>query len=265
MDSVLDWIGEQLLQAEHQPIPDISTRRRPSPRIASWTGRHTRISAIAAILAATVAFAAVADAAGVIRISALWQKQPNVPSPGGTATQIPPALVSAYAFLRAPRNPATDALPNNPNGLGAITVPGGGGGHYGVNPALSRLVGTINGESFWLIPGNRGSCVDTTSDGSICTSNANITTQGAVAWSGKLLGVVPDGAAVTATNSNGSSAPVLRAANAFIVPYEPRLRTVTVHEASGHDWTLDIPAATGPTSAPAQPPVAGTTGLSAGG
>lgn len=246
MDSVLDWIGEQLLQAEHQPIPDISTRRRPSPRIASWTGRHTRISAIAAILAATVAFAAVADAAGVIRISALWQKQPNVPSPGGTATQIPPALVSAYAFLRAPRNPATDALPNNPNGLGAITVPGGGGGHYGVNPALSRLVGTINGESFWLIPGNRGSCVDTTSDGSICTSNTLMSSGGAqgllastTGAADTFLGIVPDAATVTATNRDGTPAPVNRSGNAYIVTGDPNLQSVTVHEANGDKYTND--------------------------
>ncbi len=263
MDSVLDWIGEQLLRAEHQPVPHRSTVRRWSPRLPGWAGRHTRTSGIAAILAATVAFAAVADAAGVMRISALWQQEPNVPSPAGMARQIPPGLASAYAILRAPRNPAIDALPDNPNGLGAITVPGGGAGHFGVNPALSRFVGTINGQSFWLIPGNLGSCVDTTSDGSNCTSNENITTQGAVGWVGDVLGVVPDGATVTATNSDGSAAPVLRSANAFVVPYESRLRTVTVHEANGHDWTLDMPSATGPTSAP-QPPATRTTGLSAG-
>ena len=263
MDDVLDWIGEQLLRAEHQPIPHRSLLRRPSPRMPGWAGRHTRLSAIAAVLTATVAFAAVADAAGVIQISALWQQEPNVPSPEGMATQIPPGLASAYAILRAPRNPAIDALPDTPNGLEAIMVPGGGGGHFGVNPALSRFVGTIDGQSFWLIPGILGSCVDTTSDGSQCTSNANMTTHGSIGWVGDVLGVVPDGATVTATNSDGSSAPVLRSANAFVVPYESLLRTVTVHEASGHDWTLDMPSATGPTNASTQPST-GTTGLSAG-
>jgi hypothetical protein len=233
------------------------------PRLPGWARRHTRISAVAAVLATTVAFAAVADAAGVIRISALWQQEANVPSPEGIATQVPPGLASAYAILRAPRNPATDALPDDPNGLGAITVPGGGGGHSGVNPALSRFVGTINGQSFWLIPGNLGSCVDTTSDGSMCTSNANITTRGAIGWVGDVLGVVPDGTTVTATSSDGSPAPVLRSGNAFVV-HDESLSTVTVHEANGHDWTLDMPSATGPTSPSAQPPATGTTGPSAG-
>jgi hypothetical protein len=265
MDDVLDWIGEQLLRAEHQPIPHRSTPRRFSPRLPRWAGRHATINAIAAVLAATAAFAAVADAAGVIRISALWQQEPNVPSPEGMATQTPPGLASSYAILRAPRNPAIDALPDNSNGVGAIAVPGGGGGHYGVNPALSRFVGTINGQSFWLIPGNLGSCVDTTSDGSICTSNENITTQGAVGWVGDVLGVVPDGATVTATSSDGSPAPVLRSANAFVVPHGSLLRTVTVRETSGHDWTLNMPSGTGRTRTPAQAGTTGPTGVSVGG
>jgi hypothetical protein len=242
MDDVLDWIGAQLLRAEREPIPHRPTLRR----LRSSARRHTRISVVAAVLALTVACAAVADAAGVLNVSALWQQQPNVPSPYGTATSIPRGLASAYAILRTPRNPTIDALPNNPNGVGAITVTGGGGGHYGVNPALSRFAGTVDGESFWLVPGNLGSCVDTTSDGSICTSNTLMSSGGAqgllastTGAADTFLGIVPDAATVTATNRDGTPAPVNRSGNAYIVTGDPNLQSVTVHEANGDKYTND--------------------------
>jgi hypothetical protein len=249
MDDVLDWIGQQLLRAEREPIQRSLRLQRSASRFRGWTRLHARISIVAAVLAATVACAAVADAAGVLNIPALWQQEPNVPSPEGTATSIQPGLASAYAILRTPRNPTIDALPDNPNGVGAITVPGGGGGHYGANPALSRLAGTIDGQSFWLVPGNLGSCVDSTSDGSICTSNARMSSEGTLGLlasttggTDSFWGIVPDSATVTATNRDGSPAPVSRSGNAFIVSGDPNLQGVTIHEADGHESTNDVPS-----------------------
>jgi hypothetical protein len=255
MDDVLDWIGQQLLRAEQAPIPQRAASRSPL-RLRFLARRHTRISVAVAIATATVAFAAIADAAGVITLPAFWQQEPNAPSPEGTAPTIPTDLASAFAILRQPRQPAVDALPAD--GVAAITTTGGIGGHYGANAALSRYVGTIKGTSFWLVPGNLGSCVYTSNSGTSCTSNDRITTEGTQALlvpvaggPDTFLGVVPDNAGVSAANTDGSTATVLRSGNAYIVTGDTSLHSVTVHEGDGQGYTNDAPTLNPPSNDPA--------------
>ncbi len=217
-----------------------------------------------AILTLTVAFAAIADAAGVLTLPAFWQQEPNVPWPEGTAMSIPGSLASSFAILRAPRQPTIDALP--PGGDAAITTPGGIGGHYGANPALSRYAGTIDGTSFWLVPGNLGSCGYTSNEGTICTSNARMSSQGTqgllvpdAGGPDTFLGIVLDNATVTATNNDGSHAPVSRSGNAYIVSGDPNLHSVTVREANGQDHANDVPSQPPPASRIATSPASSTT------
>jgi hypothetical protein len=252
MDDVLDWIGDQLLAAERRPLP----RRRGSLTVA---GRR-RLALAAAIGLLLVLLAAVADAAGIINVSALWQQEPNVPSPYGTATSIPSDLTSAYAILRRAPNRADALTGGVAGGNAAITTPGGIGEHYGASPSLSRYLGTIDGTAFWLVPGNLGSCVQTSNYGTVCTSNARFETQGAAGllagtagYPSTVFGAIPDAATVTATTRNGTPAAVQRASNAFLVT-GTNLATVTIHQQNGHNDTLDIPQTPAPSGAPSAGP-----------
>jgi hypothetical protein len=248
MDDVLDWIGQQLLRAEKQaPISHAATTPSRS-RVRLLARRHTRLSVAVAIVTLIVAFAAIADAAGVLTLPAFWQHEPDAPSPEGIASSIPTDLASSYAILRHARDPSIDALPE-PTGL---DVPGSIGSHYGVNVNLSRYAGAIDGTSFWLVPGNLGSCMHASNEGSTCTSNENmeasgtqllvIPATGGPASPVTFLGIAPDNATITATNTDGSIAPMLRSGNAYTVTGDTNLHSVTVHEANGHDYTNYVPA-----------------------
>ena len=243
MDDILDWIGGQLLIAERRPL-----RRHRALTIP--TGR--RVVLVAAAVVLMVLLAAVADAAGLINVSALWQQQPNVPSPEGVATSIPSDLAEAYAVLRQPRDSA-DALTGGPaGGYAAITVPGGGGGHYGASPSLSRYLGTIDGTAFWLVPGNLGSCLQTSNDVTSCNCSARLATTGTLGLlagmaghPSTVLGAIPDTASIAATTTAGSPATVQRASNAFMVS-GTNLETVTIHPQNGRNYTIDIPETPAP-------------------
>jgi hypothetical protein len=248
MDDVLDWIGDQLLAAERRPLP----RQRASLALAS----RRRLALAVAVGLLLVLLAAVADAAGIINVSALWQQEPNVPSPYGTAKSIPSDLSGAYAILRRARNSADALTGGVAGGNAAITTPGGNGQHYGASPALSRYLGKIDGTAFWLVPGNRGSCVQTSNYGTVCTSNAHFETQGTSAllagtagYPSTVFGAIPDAATVTATTRAGTPAKVQRASNAFLVT-GTNLATVTIHQQDGRDDTLDIPQTPAPGTAP---------------
>jgi hypothetical protein len=255
MDDVLDWIGQQLLRAEQTPIAHAATTRSQS-RVRLLARRHTRISVAVAIVTLIVAFAAIADAAGVLTLPAFWQHEPNVPSPEGTASSIPTDLASSFAILRQPPRPTIDTLPAD--GVAAITTSGGIGGHYGANPALSRYVGAIDGTAFWLVPGNLGSCLYMSNAGTSCTSNENMEASGTQAGlipdagggAVTFLGIVPDNATVTAANTDGSVAPALRSGNAYVVTGDTNLHSVTVHEGNGHDYTNYVPAFRPPGNGP---------------
>jgi hypothetical protein len=214
----------------------------PAGRSASvWTliRRHTYLSTALAI-ATLAATGAIADAAGLFAPPDL-----SSPSPLGTATTIPSDLASSYAILRRSREPA-DALPPGTN---AIAVGGGTGAHYGINVSLSRFVGTINGTRMWLVAGSTGACMYTADQGGACAATKTATTQGLVGTqvpvaggADTFIGLIPDDATITATNTDGTPAPIKRSGNAFAVTGDPDLHTVTIHEPSGHDLVLPAPA-----------------------
>jgi len=260
----------QLFSAPPVALPAAtgSSVSRARTRLRTTVSRHTRTSVAVALLALIAASGAIADAAGVVTLPAFWQQEPAAPSPYGTASSIPSDLASSFAILRRPPQPAIDALPAA--AAAAITA-GPGGQHYGVNPALSRFAGTVNGVTFWLVPGNFGSCMYTSTDGSVCTSNPLISTEGAQALlvpdaggPATLIGIVPDGATITATNADGSGFSLRLNVAAYTVSDDPNLRSVTVHETDGQQYTSPIPApaitapspansAAPPSAAPAAP------------
>ncbi|MHB1570428.1 MAG: hypothetical protein ACYC0H_14660 [Solirubrobacteraceae bacterium] len=57
-----------------------------------------------------------------------------------------------------------------------------------------------------------------------------------------ILGILPDGATVTATNTNGISAAVTRSGSTFTVAGDAALARVTIHEQSGESHLLPAPA-----------------------
>lgn len=114
----------------------------------------------------------------------------------------------------------------------------------------------MDGQSLWLVPGNTGSCIYGSDQfGSICTANDLAVTP----WiSGALVpidggpvtihGIVPDGATVTVTNTDGTFSPVTRSGNAFSVSGEANLLSVTVHDASGQTYTIPAPGKATPSN-----------------
>jgi hypothetical protein len=226
--------------------------------------RHARISGAVALLALVAASGAIADAAGVLTLPAFWQQNPAAPSPYGTASSIPSSLASAFTILRTPRQPAVDTLPAA--GQAAISD-GPSSQHYGVNLALSRFAGSVDGQSLWLVPGNTGSCIYGSDQfGSICTANDLAVTQGIpgalVPVNGgpvTIHGIIPDGATVTATNTDGTSSPVTRSGNTFSVSGDTNLLSVTVHDASGQTYTIPAPRKATPSNESQQTTGGGTT------
>jgi hypothetical protein len=226
-----------------------SARRRASVR--TLIRRHTYLSTALAI-ATLAATGAIADAAGLFAPPDL-----SAPSPLGTATTIPSDLASSYAILRRSREPA-DALPP---GTDAIAVGGGTTAHYGINISLSRFVGTVNGTRMWLVAGSTGDCMYTADQGGVCSPTTFATTQGLVGaqvpvagGADTVIGLVPDDATVTATNTDGTPGPVQRSGNAFAVTGDPNLHTVTIHEPNGQHVVLPAPAPFSPAAPKSESP-----------
>ncbi|MGA2470990.1 MAG: hypothetical protein ABSG64_09905 [Solirubrobacteraceae bacterium] len=206
-----------------------------------------------ALIAATITSVAAADASGVLGPD--WNL--STPSPLGTAQSVPSVLSSAFAVMRRAPQPG-DALPS---GAGANAVAGGVAAHYGINTSLSRFVGTIDGTSFWLVAGSTGACLYTSNQGSICARDDPVVTSGFVGAGATFVGALPDGASITAANSDGSAAQVLRSGAAFEVPIDARLQSVTIHEANGNEETLPSPGNAALRTPAGNPPI-GTTGAS---
>ena len=214
-------------------------------RLRAMTRRHRYASAVLALATALAASGAIADAAGLLGPPDL-----SAPSPLGVASSIPSGLASSFAILRRDPQPA-DALPL---GTTLMAVAGGVGSHYGINITLSRFVGTVDATSMWLVTGSTGSCMYTAHDGGVCAANDLVSSQGLVGaqvpvagGADTFIGVVPDGASVTATNTDGTPGPVSRSGAAYSVSGDADLRSVTIHEADGQVVTLPAP---GPVSAP---------------
>jgi len=208
------------------------------PHWRTYSRQHRRLTAGVALAAVLAASAGIALAAGVLG--------PDLtsPAPGGPASSPPSSLTSSFAVLRRPRQ-AMDSLP--PAEAAAMTTEVAR--HWGVNPDLSRFVGVVDGTPVWLVPGSIGSCIyGPGGGGGACGPNGPIAEQGIqvalVPVDGgapSIIGVVPDGASVTATNADGSPAPVLRSGNAYSISGDPKLRSFTIHEASGKTFTTPSP------------------------
>jgi hypothetical protein len=112
-------------------------------------------------------------------------------------------------------------------------------------------MGTVDGTRIWLVPGSIGSCIyGPGGGGGACGPNGPIAEQGILValvpvdgGAPSIIGVVPDGATVTATNTDGSTAPVSRSGNAYSISGDPKLRSFTIHEASGKTLTQSAPGA----------------------
>ena len=218
-------------------------------RLRDLVRRHTYLSAALALMTTAAASGAIADASGLLRGPDL-----TAPSPLGTASSIPHDVASSFAILRRVRD-ASDAIPAYPPT--GLDVPGGLGRHYGVNLDLSHFAGTIDGTSIWVVPGSTGTCIYTINRGSVCAANDLVAVQGLVTvavpvskGAVSFVGIVPDGGSVTATNTDGTPAPVSVSGATFSVSGDANLRTVTIHEPDGQTATLPAP---GPASA-AHPP-----------
>jgi hypothetical protein len=264
--SYIDLLQNQLIAASERlgrsPLP------RPSRRIISGRGR---LHATIAVLLITSVSAAIADATGVLGPDLDF----SAPSPLGKATVIPNQLSSSFEALRRSPKPG-DVLPA---GVSVDAVAGGLNVHYGINLALSRLAGSVDGTSIWIVPGSTGACIYTSDEGSVCARDDVVTTVGLVGVSGSssragasptFIGVVPDGAYVTALARDGSQVAVSRSGAAYEVSGVPQLASVTVHETDGQNFTLPVPGARSGMASPAPGAQAttpstrptGTTGLS---
>ena len=173
------------------------------------------------------------------------------------ARSVPNELKSSFTSFRRAAEPI-DALP----AAAQATVTHGGSSSYGLNPSLSRLVGEAGGSKIWLVPGTSGSCLyDTLGGGAVCGPNADVSTYGLslllVPVSGAqptLVGVVPDGATVTATDPSGATTSIPTSSSVFRVTGNGGGK-VTIQSASGGSQALSIPS---PSPAPAGPPAEGS-------
>jgi len=172
----------------------------------------------------------------------------SAPSPTGTASSIPAELIAAYSSLANSRG-TTDALPQE--AIDALDEPGSFGTHYGVNVALSHLMGFAGGRSVWLVPGASGSCVWVSTGGAICGSNALIIERGAfqelvpteTSVPLTAIGIVPDGATVSDGREGYNPVPgaiVNQVGDVFFVSGRPAANTFTIVLRSGAKYTYDL-------------------------
>jgi hypothetical protein len=251
----LDVLQAQLVTASRElsDAPGGSIRHRRT-RLRAVVRRHTYISTGLALVTVAAASGAIADASGLLGPPDL-----SAPSPLGTPSSIPSDLAASFSILRRAADPA-DTLPA---GTSVTAVAGGVSTHYGINVGLSRFVGTLDGTSIWLVVGSTGACMYTATQGGSCGPTALVTTQGLVlalvpvgGGAATFIGVLPDGASVTATNTDGSNGPVARSGSAYSVSGDTNLRSVTIRDANGQTFTLPAPglsAATSPAPADAPP------------
>lgn len=123
-------------------------------------------------------------------------------------TEVPASLRAAFHDLRRPGG-AADAIPS---GLFAsFQSPGSPAARFGGNPSQARRVGESDGAPLWLVPGATGSCLLESDGGSVCGTNTDAEFTGLqlarVPVNGgppTVIGVLPDGATVSTTATNGT-------------------------------------------------------------
>jgi hypothetical protein len=198
--------------------------------------KHRHLIAIALLVAALSAGIAAA---------AIVLPDLTAPAPGGPATASPRELVEAFAVLRRARHGA-DALPQA--GASALTTQGSFGPHYGVNPRLSRLLITPDGQKLWLVPGRDGSCIYGPDGGSACAANASIVLEGLMlalvpvdGAAPTITGIAPDNATVTTTDKDGSSHLIPLHGNAYTVSGDPHLARFTIRDIDGREFASQAP------------------------
>ncbi len=169
----------------------------------------------------------------------------DTPHPDGEAASVPEELAAAFGCLRRART-AGDELP--PRLARSVQSPPDR--HWGINPELSRLAGTPAGAPVWLVPGRSGSSmIAGANGGGAAGPNAHVredglvvlllpTTPGPVTF----IGVLPDGVSVTAKNTDGSDAEIMRSDSAFSVSGD--LASLTRHTETGGEktWTVTQPS-----------------------
>lgn len=176
-------------------------------------------------------------------------------SPQSTMSQaVPNELTSSFASLRRAVR-AADSLPAEAE---ATVTHAGNSLSYGLDPSQARLVGEAGGSKIWLVPGTSGSCLyDALSGGAACAANAEVSAYGLslllVPVSGAqptLVGLLPDGASITATDSRGSKTSMPTSSSVFrVTGYGGG--NVTIQTVAGSPQVLSIPS---PSPAPAGPP-----------
>jgi len=236
----------------HAGSPDATVERqrgRVRRRLRAVSRRRRILRTVLGLAALTVASGAIAGAAGLL------PPDPTSPSRLGVPASVPSDLASSFAILRRAREPAIDGLPA---GVSLQAVAGGVGQHHGISLNLSRFAGTLGGTRLWLIPGSSGSCMYLQSGGAACSPNGLLRVQGLSliliptgGGAATFLGVLPDRASITATNMDGTQAPLTKSGAAYRVAGDTDLRSVTIHQPDGRSTTLAAPS----TTAAPQPPL----------
>jgi hypothetical protein len=155
----------------------------------------------------------------------------------GIATAVPGSIAAAFSFLGAPAT-GQESLPQD--AVLALEANGSVAAHYGINPSLARLAGSVDGANVWLVPGSAGSCIWVEVTAATCGPNDLVSEQGvellAVPVSGApsyAIGVLPDGAALAATNADGTPAAISRSGDAFYVAGEQSTTQLTIRTTDG--------------------------------
>lgn len=227
----LEQLKTQLVEASRSDAGESFSRARPRRGLRAWARRHTYVSVIAGLALMMGATAAIGDAAG------LFEEDLTAPSPSGIASSIPSSIESSFAIARTART-TQDTLPAE--AVQSLEASGSLAVHYGVNPALARFAASISSTSVWLVPGDTGSCIWIEGQGAECGPNELVSTQGlalaAVPVSGSassVIGILPDGASVTASNEDGSSANVTTSGDAYYIVGQAATTQPVIHTAAG--------------------------------
>lgn len=203
----------------------------------------TRLKLLATALAgAAVLGAGLGAGSAVVGASGGPSENLSAASSVGVAQSMPSDIASSFAVARTTRS-AADVLPSD--SLKSLLAAGSFAVHYGVNPSLSRLVGTVNGVRLWLVPGASGTCMWAEGEGAECGTNASVSNSGftlvRIPVSGapsSAVGVLPEGASLSASKASGSPAAVTTDGSAYYVAAQDSATSLAVQTATGDSVNL---------------------------
>jgi len=212
-----------------------------------------------ALLAAAVGLALCGAAGGAATAMGSDAVPPNLDgSPAGSIASVAQSdVATSFSQLNAQAT-SIDALPAA--GIQSVEAPGGLGAQYGVNPGLSRYMGAVENQGIWLVPGSSGSCIWLTTYGMVCAPNSQVATQGLTmvlvpvrGGTSVAIGVLPASASLTATNSDGTDAPIETAGQVYGLAGASSTTTLTLRLGEGGVVVLGTLSADVPPTPPAQP------------